>query len=79
MSRSEIAQLREQIELELVAMRRGLYAVSEGQARHAFINAKMERIGTCQDRLAHHVGEKKANHIVYELYVEAMDTEKSPV
>jgi len=73
MSKSEVAQLRQQIELELEALRRGLFALSTGGARHAFINAKMERVGACQDVLADHVGENAASMIVCQLYVEAME------
>jgi hypothetical protein len=74
MSKSEIAQLRQQIELELDALRRGLFALSTGGARHAFIHAKMDRVGACQDVLANHVGESAANLIVCQLYVEAMES-----
>ncbi len=73
MSKSEVAQLRQQIELELEALHRGLFALSTGGARHAFINAKMERVGACQDVLANHVGQNAASMIVCQLYVEAME------
>ena len=77
MSKSEVAQLRRQIELELESLHRGLYALSSGGARHAFINAKMDRVGACQDVLADHVGENTASRIVCQLYVEAMEPEQS--
>ncbi len=77
MSKSEVAQLRRQIELELESLHRGLYALSSGGARHAFINAKMDRVGSCQGVLANHVGENVARGIVYQLYVEAMEPEQS--
>ncbi|GCE23291.1 hypothetical protein [Dictyobacter kobayashii] len=70
---SEIAQLRQQIELELVAMRRGLSGLSCGSARHAFIHARMDRIGEWQDSLAHHLGENDATMVVCELYIQAME------
>lgn len=54
---SEIAQLRQRIESELVAMRRGLSGLSSGSARHAFIHARMDQVGLCQDSLADQVGE----------------------
>jgi len=72
-NRSEIARLRQQIEVQLVSMRRGLSGLSAGSARHAFINARMERIGTYQDGLANQLGENAANMLVYNLYNEVMD------
>lgn len=72
-NRSEIARLRQQIEVQLVSMRRGLSGLSAGSARHAFINARMERIGACQDGLASQLGENAANMLVYNLYNEVMD------
>ncbi|MBO0780859.1 MAG: hypothetical protein J2P37_18710 [Ktedonobacteraceae bacterium] len=73
MCKSEVAQLRQQIELELDAMQRGLSGLASGTARHSFIHARMERIGSCQDRLAQQIGETAAHHIVCQLYVRAMD------
>lgn len=70
---SEVARLRQQIEVQLVAMRRGLAGFSSGVARHDFINARMEHIGSCQDSLARHMGESAADVLVYDLYNEIMD------
>ncbi|GAC1375522.1 MAG: hypothetical protein NVS2B12_32000 [Ktedonobacteraceae bacterium] len=78
MSKSEVARLRQQIELELDALRRGMFALSSGSARHAFINAKMERVGACQDVLASHIGQNDATMIVFQLYAEAMEPEQVP-
>lgn len=72
-NQSEIAQLRQQIESQLVAMRRGLAGLSSGTARHAFITARMERIGTYQDDLASQLGENAASMLVYGLYNDVMD------
>lgn len=72
-NQSEIARLRQQIESQLVAMRRGLSGLSSGTARHAFITARMESIGTYQDDLASQLGENAANMLVYGLYNEVMD------
>ncbi len=74
-NRSEVARLRQQIELELDAMRRGLYGISAGTARHAFIHARMERIGACQDTLAHEIGEKAASQVVCSMYMQTMEQE----
>jgi len=70
---SEVARLREQIETQLVAMRRGLSGLSSGTARHAFMNARLERIGTCHESLTGQLGEDAANMLVYGLYNEIMD------
>lgn len=70
---SEVARLRQQIEVQLVAMRRGLTGLSSGAARHAFIHARMEHIGTCQSRLADQLGEHDADMLIYNLYNEIMD------
>ncbi|MGH2482666.1 MAG: hypothetical protein ACRDHW_23715 [Ktedonobacteraceae bacterium] len=70
---SEVARLRAQIETQLVAMRRGISGLSSGTARHAFITARMEHIGICQDHLAHRLGEEAANMLVYGIYNEIMD------
>lgn len=72
-NQSEVARLRQQIEVQLVAMRRGLSGLSSGSARHAFITARMERIGAYQDGLASQLGEDDANLLVYGLYNEVMD------
>ena len=75
MSRSEVAQLRQRIELELEAMRRGLAGLSSGSVRHTFIHARMERVGACQDVLASQLGEVAAAQIVCQLYMQTMDAE----
>jgi hypothetical protein len=72
---SEIAEVRRQIELELEAMRSGMNGLTLGTARHAFIQARMERIGAFQDRLAIHVGEANATQIVCKLYMQTMEKE----
>lgn len=72
-NQSEVARLRQQIEVQLIAMRRGLSGLSSGSARHAFITARMERIGAYQDGLASQLGENDANLLVYGLYNEIMD------
>jgi hypothetical protein len=73
MSRSEVAQLRRRIEVELDAMRRGLAGLSAGNARHMFIHARMERVGVCQDVLANQLGEAAAAQIVCQLYIQTME------
>jgi hypothetical protein len=75
MNQSEVARLRQQIELQLEAMQRGMSGLATGKARHAFIRAQMDRIGACEDTLATYVGENEANQIVCKLYVEVMERE----
>lgn len=72
---SEIAQLRQRIELELLAMRRGLSGLSSGTARHEFIHARMDQVGRCQDCLADQVGEHTAATMVCQLYVQTMEND----
>lgn len=45
MHKSEVARIREEIELQLEAMQRGMYGYASGSARHSFIRARMDRIG----------------------------------
>jgi hypothetical protein len=54
---SEVARLVAQICTEYEAAQRGMYSLREGSARHQFINAKMERIGTLKNELAEHIGD----------------------
>jgi hypothetical protein len=70
---SEVASLRQQIEVQLIAMRRGLSGLSSGSARHAFIQARLERISVYQRSLVEQLGESLADHLVYGLYNEVMD------
>ena len=72
MSESEVARLRRQIEMELVAAQRGMYGLATGSARHEFIRKRMDRVGTFQDELALKVGEEAANQLVYTIYTEAI-------
>lgn len=74
-NRSEVAQLRQQIELELTSMRHGLHSFASGTARHSFIHARMERVGTCQDVLAQYLGEQAATQIVCQMYTHSMECE----
>ena len=62
---SEIARLRRQIELEYTAAQRGLQGLAI-TARHEFITARMENIGTCHESLKELVGEQQASVILTE-------------
>ncbi len=73
MCRSEVAQLCKQIELEFDAMQRGMAGLALGTASHTFIRARMARVGACQSKLAHHIGNTAANHIIGEIYTKTME------
>ena len=72
---SEVAQLRQQIEMELTSMRRGLSGFASGSARHTFIHTRMERVGACQDMLAQYLGERVATEMVCQMYMHSMECE----
>jgi len=71
--KSEVAEVRQQITVELDAMRQGLLGISTGTARHAFIHARTERIGACQDTLANSIGEQAASQVVCTAYMQVME------
>lgn len=72
-NQSEVAQLRQQIELELTSMRYGLSGFASGTARHTFIHTRMERVGDCQNMLAQYLGEHAATEIVCQMYMHSME------
>ena len=63
-NQSDVARLLRQIDLEYEAVQRGLTGLALGTFRHAFINAKMERISECHAQLITLMGEDKANDAV---------------
>ena len=65
MHKSEVSQLIHQIELEYEAAQRGLQGLAI-TARHEFITARMENIGTCHESLKELVGEQQASVILTE-------------
>ena len=73
MSKSEVAGLRTQIELELEAINRGMNGLAVGNARHDFIHARMQNIGTYQDTLACEIGEEAATQVIYQLYYDVVE------
>ena len=75
-NRSEIAQLRQQIEMELASMQHGLSGFASGNARHTFIHARMERLGACQDMLAQYLGEHAATQMICQMYMHSMEHEQ---
>ena len=70
---SEVARLRRLIAAEYEAAQRGLTGLSQGTAKHAFIEARMNGAGTYGEQLATLVGEPEATRLLCEVYVETMD------
>lgn len=73
MSKSEVARLRTQIELELEAVNRGMNGLAIGRARHDFIQTRMQRIGAYQHTLACEIGEEAATQVVCQLYCDVIE------
>ena len=63
MQGSEVAQLREKIELEIQAMRSGLTGYA-AVSRHDIINRKYDQLGTYVEQLHQHIGKAKAMEVV---------------
>lgn len=57
---SEVARLLEHIQAQYESAVLGLSGVASGTATHAFITARMERMGQLHHELAQLVGEKEA-------------------
>jgi hypothetical protein len=72
---SEVARIRQQIDTELEAMKRGLYGVAAGTAKHQFIQARFQRIGDLMDTLTTYVGEQEARNISCLAYIRTMGQE----
>jgi len=77
-SMSEIADLRQHIELEYQAMQNAMMGFAAGHARHAFITARMNGVGYYQQALATHIGKEAARKFVYERYLAAVGEETNP-
>lgn len=68
MADSEIARLREQLELEHRACMWALRALNSGTAQHRFITARFRRMDTCCARLSNLVGEEEATTVLCEVF-----------
>jgi hypothetical protein len=64
---SEIAQLRQQIELECEALQRALYGYAV-VASHEVITRRYEALAVYKDELEKLVGKDEANRVLYEAY-----------
>jgi hypothetical protein len=73
---SEVARIREQIDTEIEAMKRGLYGVAEGTSRHRFIQARLQRVGELMVTLTSHIGEQEARDISCSAYIRIMSEEE---
>ena len=71
MGESEVARLRQQLEMECIAMQQGLtgYAVT---ARHEIIQRRYKAVGHCQKQLEQLVGKEEAAFITAETYVKVI-------
>ena len=64
----EIQQLRARIEREHQACVQGLTGLADGTTRHAFINARIERMGQAQEQLKEIIGEEAAGAFLCEVF-----------
>jgi len=62
--RSEVARLMRQISEANEAAYQALYGLAQGTAQHAFITARMDRMGECHEQLVDLVGEHEAALLV---------------
>lgn len=64
---SEVARLRQRIQLEYEAAQRGLYGTAQGIAQHAFITQRLENMAEYHRTLKQLLGEREANKILAEV------------
>ncbi len=63
-NKSKVARLLAHISAEQEAAERGLHGLAQGTAEHAFITAKMERIGLLGSELSALVGEHEGARLL---------------
>jgi hypothetical protein len=61
---SEVARLMQQTSEANEAAYQALYGPAQGTTQHAFITAKLERMGACHEQLIALVGEDEANFLL---------------
>jgi hypothetical protein len=71
---SEVAQLRERIQLEYEAAQQGLSGMAQGTARHAFITQRLENMALHHQVLQQLVGEYEA----IKIFVEVLEEPHTP-
>ena len=64
---SEVAQIRQRIEVECVALKLAMDGFAIG-ASHQAITARYERLGVCQVELEHLLGEQVGKTMLCEMY-----------
>ena len=72
---SEIARIRQQIELESAAMKLALFGFATA-ARHECISHKYDAIGKWQEKLRTLVGEEEATEITVQTYNDVMERDE---
>ena len=75
MNNSEIARIRQQIELESVAMQLAMHGFAT-VAKHEFISRKYDTIGKYQEQLKAIIGEEQATDITVEIYNHVMESDE---
>lgn len=68
MAKSEVALLRERLELEHRACVWALTALNSGTAQHRFITARFRHMDACCQRLSTLVGEEEATTTLCEVF-----------
>ena len=64
MAESEVARLLKEIELTSQAVKNGMHGFAEGNAKHAFITTKMERLDEYRIALTKLVGTDQAMQLM---------------
>lgn len=77
MEKSELAQLRAQIEAEYAAGHLALYGVAQGVSQHQIITARMERTGAYASQLIKQVGMREAIPLICQMMERDAETWKS--
>ena len=70
-SKSEVARIKRQIELEYEAAQRGMHGFAAGAGKHEFITARMENMGRHHEKLIALVGEREATKALAEALEQA--------
>ena len=75
---SDVVRLLSQISAEYEAAQRGLSGFAAGRARHDFIAARTEHIGTCHEALVELVGAEEAIAMIAEAIWSPQDQGVAP-
>ena len=72
MYQSEVAELCQKILEEYEAMKRGPTGFALGTSKHAFIDARLNRVDSYHSQLAKYIGDQAATMTICELYRQVM-------